>query len=425
MDKARFLVEAHLREGRPVLELAAEHGVHHSWIYRLLARYEAEGPAGLEPRSRRPNTSPTAISSALEEQIVRIRKQLTEEGLDAGPQTIHVHLSRRRSRKAPSVSTIARVLRRRGLVVPEPRKRPKSSYTRFEAELPNECWQTDVTHFALADGEPVEIINFIDDHSRLCVASVVVAVTKTTDVVRVFHQARSCFGTPASVLSDNGAVYTGKFRLGRVLFESELDRLGVTFKHSKPNHPQTCGKVERFHQTLKKYLARQRPARSIAQLQVQVDRFVRYYNEERPHRSLERHTPRDVYDAKVKAYPRHGDPDTQFRLRRDRVDFCGKLTVRYEGRLRHIGMGAPFKGKRVQMLIAGADVRVLSLEGDLLRTLTLDPERDYHPQTIGWISTMTALRILAGSRRFIEPRSSPALASSACRRRAAPGSGSS
>jgi len=389
VDKARFLVEAHLREGRPVLELAAEHGVHHSWIYRLLARYEAEGPADLEPRSRRPNTSPTAISSALEEQIVRIRKQLAEEGLDAGPQTIHVHLSRRRSRNVPSVSTIARVLRRRGLVVPEPRKRPKSSYIRFEAELPNECWQTDVTHFALADGEPVEIINFLDDHSRLCVASVVVAVTKTTDVVRVFHQARATFGTPASVLSDNGAVYTGKYRLGRVLFESELDRLGVAFKHSKPNHPQTCGKVERFHQTLKKYLLRQRPARSIAQLQAQVDRFVRYYNEERPHRSLDRRTPKDVYDAKVKAYPRHADPDTQFRLRRDRVDFCGKLTVRYEGRLRHIGMGAPFKGKRVQMLIAGAEVRVLSLDGDLLRTLTLDPARDYHPQTMGWTSTMT------------------------------------
>jgi transposase InsO family protein len=389
VEKARFLVEAHLREGRPVLELAAEHGVHHSWIYRLLARYEAEGPAGLEPRSRRPKTSPTAISSAVEDQIARIRKRLTDEGLDAGPQTIQVHLQQRRSRTVPSVSTIARVLRRRGLVVPEPRKRPKSSYIRFEAELPNECWQTDVTHFALADGEPVEIINFLDDHSRLCVSSEVVPVTKTTDVVRVFHQARARFGTPASVLSDNGAVYTGKYRLGRVLFESELERLGVTLKHSKPNHPQTCGKVERFHQTLKKYLACQPPARTITRLQVQVDRFVRYYNEERPHRSLDRRTPQEVFDAKVKAYPRHGDPDTHFRIRKDRVDWCGKLTVRYEGRLCHIGMGAPFKGMRVQMLIAGAEVRVLSLEGDLLRTVTLDPGRDYHPQTMGWISTMT------------------------------------
>lgn len=388
MEKARYLVEAHLREGRPVLELAAEHGVHFSWIYRLLARYEKEGEAGLEPRSRRPNRSPRAISSSVEDRIVRLRKQLSDDGLDAGPQTIHAHLERRGRETVPSVSTIARVLRRRGLVVPEPRKRPKSSYIRFEAELPNECWQTDVTHWALGDGSSAEIINFLDDHSRLCVASVVVAVTKTTDVVRAFRQARTAYGTPAAVLSDNGAIYTGKYRLGRVLFETELERLGVVFKHSTPNHPQTCGKVERFHQTMKKFLARQRPARTVAQLQRQVDRFVGYYNDERPHRSLNRRTPSEVFAAKVKAYPRHGDPDTHFRLRKDRVDFCGKLTVRYEGRLRHIGMGAPFKGKRVQMLIAGAEVRVLTLDGDLIRTLTLDPARDYHPQTMGWVSTM-------------------------------------
>ena len=389
MEKARFLVEAHLLEGRPVLELAAEHGVHHSWIYRLLARYEAEGEAGLEARSRRPRSSPTAISAGLEDDIVRIRKQLVEKGLDAGPLTIHAHLVRRPKKAMPSVSTIARVLRRRGPVVPEPKKRPKSSYIRFCAELPNECWQTDVTHFELNDGRSVEIINFIDDHSRLCVASQVVAVTKTTDVVRLFNQARAIYGTPAKVLSDNGAVYTGKYRLGRVLFEAELDRLGVVFKHSKPNHPQTCGKVERFHQTLKKYLSARRPARTVSQLQAQVDCFVAYYNAERPHRSLKGRTPLEVYDAKVKAYPLHSDPDVQFRLRRDRVDHCGKLTVRYEGKLRHIGMGRSFKGMRLQMLIAGPEVRVLSPSGDLLRTLTLDPERDDHPKTLGWVSTMT------------------------------------
>ena len=128
MDKSRFLVEAHLREGRPVLELAAEHGVHFSWIYRLLARYREEGEAGLEPRSRRPRTSPTAIGAALEDQIVRTRKELVDQDHDAGPATIQVHLERRRrGRAVPSQSTIARVLRRRGLVVPEPKKRPKSS----------------------------------------------------------------------------------------------------------------------------------------------------------------------------------------------------------------------------------------------------------------------------------------------------------
>ena len=236
MDKGRFLVEAHLREGRPVLELARTHGVHHSWIYRLLVRYKAEGDAGLTHRSKRPKRSPTQIPSAVEDKIVLLRKQLAEEGLDAGAQTIQVHLERRLG-IAPSVSSINRVLSRRGLINPQPKKRPKSSYIRFQADLPNECWQSDMTHWTIAAGRHVEIVNFIDDHSRLCVASVAVGVTKTSDVVRVFHDARRAYGTPASVLTDNGAIYTGKYRLGRVLFEIELERLGIVFKHSKPNHP--------------------------------------------------------------------------------------------------------------------------------------------------------------------------------------------
>jgi len=388
VDKARFLVEAHLREGRPVLELAATHGVHFSWIYRLLERYREEGEGGLEARSRRPHRSPTSTPAALEDEIVLVRKHLQDEGLDAGAQTIRVHLERRHG-TAPSVSTIMRVLRRRGMVVYEPRKRPKSSYVRFEAPLPNGCWQTDMTHWALRSGRKVEILNFIDDHSRLCIASVALAVTKTTDVVRVFNEARDIYGTPASVLSDNGAIYTGKYRLGRVLFECELERLHVTFKHSKPNHPQTCGKAERFHQTEKKFLARQDPARTLAQLQAQIDRFVPYYNTVRPHRSLGRKTPLEVYEAKVKAHPITAGNDTHCRIRHDRVDWSGKLTLRYEGKLRHIGMGAPFKGLRVVMLVADAEVRVLSTGGDLLRTLTLDPNLDYHPQTLGWASTMS------------------------------------
>jgi transposase InsO family protein len=388
VDKARFLVEAHLREGRPVLELAATHGVHFSWIYRLLSRYAAEGEAGLLPRSKRPQRSPTQIPPAIEDEIVRLRKRLSDEGLDAGAQTIEFHLARQLG-SSPSVSTINRVLVRRGLVTSQPRKRPKSSYVRFEAALPNECWQSDMTHWTIGNGHKVEIVNFIDDHSRLCIASVAVPVTKTTDVCRIFHQARRAHGTPLSVLTDNGAIYTGKYRLGRVLFESELERLGIVFKHSKPNHPQTCGKVERFHQTVKKYLARQPLARSIPELQAQLDRFVAYYNNERPHRSLSRHTPREVYEAKVKAHPEKDDPDTHFRIRHDRVDRFGKLTVRYESKLRHIGMGVAHRNRRVVLLIADAEVRIVSTEGDLLRKLSLERHRDYHPLSLGWASTMS------------------------------------
>lgn len=387
MDKARFLVEAHLREGRPVLELAATHGVHFSWIYRLLERYRAEGEAGLVPRSKRPHTSPSAFGAEVENEIVLLRKQLAEEGLDAGAQTIHAHLERHYG-ASPSASTIQRILRRRGCIVPQPQKRPRSSFIRFEAELPNECWQSDVTHWAIAGGRYTEIVNIIDDHSRLCLASVALEVVKAVDVVQVFEDTTEIYGVPASFLTDNGCVYTARYRGGKVALETKLEGLGVVFKHSSPYHPQTCGKVERFHQTLKKYLAKQPRARTLAQLQAQIDRFVAYYNAERPHRSLGRRTPRDAYDARVKAHP-VGGPGGHFRVRHDVVDGCGKLTVRYQSRLRHIGMGARFAGEPVVLFIADAEVRVVSEDGVVLRELTLDPALDYHPQTLGWSSPMS------------------------------------
>ncbi len=388
MDKGRYLVEAHLGEGRTVAELAATHGVHPSWIYRLLARYRAEGEAGLVARSRRPKTSPNALDAELEGKIVLLPKQLSEEGLDAGAQTIHWHLARRHE-TVPSVSSVMRVLRRRGCVIPQPKKRPKSSYVRFCAELPNECWQSDMTHWALANGTGVEIVNFVDDHSRLCVASVALSVTKATDVVTIFQTARDRYGTPAAVLTDNGCIYTTRYRGGKVAMETELERLGVTYKHSSPYHPQTCGKVERFHQTLKKFLAKQPAARSLPELQTQLDRFVSHYNEHRPHRALGRKTPHEVFDTKLKAHPTVNSATTHFRVRHDKIDKHGSITIRYDSKLHHIGMGARFKGQPVVLHIADRDVRVITPDGELLRHLTLDPTRDYQPQTHGWISTMT------------------------------------
>src|SRR2546428_9103658 len=158
MDVGRYLVEAHLRERRSVAELARVHGVHRSWMYKLLARYRAEGEAGLVPRSRRPHRSPTAMPEALAEQIVRIRARLLAEGLDAGALTIQWHLAQQ-DLHVPSASSIIRLLRRRGLVVPEPHKRPRSSFIRFEAALPNQLWQIDATHWTLADGSAVGLPN--------------------------------------------------------------------------------------------------------------------------------------------------------------------------------------------------------------------------------------------------------------------------
>ena len=376
MDIGRYLVEAHLREGRPVAELAATHGVHRSWIYKLLARYRTEGDSGLQARSRRPRSSPTAIDSTVEEQIVLLRKQLAEEGLDAGAHTIHWHLSRRGA-SPPSVSSIWRILTRRGFVTPQPRKRPRSSLIRFEAALPNETWQSDMTHWTLADETKVEIVNFIDDHSRLALASVAFPVTRAVDVAAVFQQARQRWGTPAAVLTDNGCIYTAEHRGGKVVLQTELARLGVTHKHSRPYHPQTCGKVERFHQTLKKYLGRQPAAHSLAELQAQLDRFVAYYNTRRPHRALGRHTPQETYDTKLKAHPPPQHPHSHYRVRHDKVDKTGCVTLRYQSRLLHIGIGRAHAGQPVTLLVADLDVRVIDQHGELIRHLTLDPSRNY------------------------------------------------
>src|SRR5437870_319519 len=188
MDVGRYLVEAHLREGRSVAELARVHGVHRSWLYKLLRRYRTDGDAGLVLRSRRPHHSPQAVSQDIVDTIVRLRTQLLAEGLDAGALTIQWHLERRLGR-APSVSSIWRILRRSGVIVPEPHKRPRSSFIRFEAELPNQLWQTDATHWTLGDGTTVEILNLIDDHSRLALASVAFPTVKGADVVEVFFTA--------------------------------------------------------------------------------------------------------------------------------------------------------------------------------------------------------------------------------------------
>jgi transposase InsO family protein len=380
MDVGRYLVEAHLREGRRVAELARVHGVHRSWLYKLLGRYRAHGESGLAPRSRRPHRSPTALLPEVIEEIIRLRADLLAQGLDAGALTIQWHLERRRGR-APSVSSIVRVLRRRGLVVPQPHKRPRSSFIRFVAALPNQLWQIDATHWSLAEERAVEILNIIDDHSRLVVASVAFDTVKAADVVAVFHDAAQRCGYPAALLSDNAAVFSGGSRQGKVLLESELERLGIRPSHARPYHPQTCGKVERLHQTQKRWLAKQPPAATLEELSAQLDRFRVHYNAHRPHRAIGRRTPQEVFDAKVKAGPGSAAPPVHLRVRRDTVDRFGRVTLRYDSRLHHIGLGARHRGKAIVLFVADRDVRIVTEDGELLRALVLDPTRDYQRQS--------------------------------------------
>jgi transposase InsO family protein len=378
MDMGRFLIETHLRTGRPIKELAAAHEVSASWLFKLLRRYRVEGPEGLAPRSRRPRRSPTRIADRFEDEIVALHKQLADDGLDAGAQTIQYHLAQRH-RRPPSASTVFRVLKARGFVTLEPKKRPKSSLHRFCAAVPNECWQADMTHVELANGDIYEVLNMIDDHSRLSVASRAMSVVKAHDVVRVLNKAAETWGYPASFLTDNGLIFTTQ-RHHQVagVTEQALFALGIEAKHSRAYHPQTCGKVERFHQTEKKFLVAQEGVTTKKQLQRELDRFVAYYNEVRPHRGIGRKTPAAVYAAREKAglspsFVKVGDR----RLRFDRVDKSGRVTLRHRGRLHHLGIGNAYAGWRVAMLIDGLNIEIVGLDGSPLRRLVLDPSKDY------------------------------------------------
>jgi transposase InsO family protein len=382
MGMAQLVVTAVLVEGRSKSEVAATYGVSRRWVITLVQRFLSEGEPGLAPRSRRPRSSPGRTPQAVEDEIVALRKDLDRHGHEAGAATIAAHLQQRHGH-TPAVSTIWRILSARGFVTPQPHKRPKSSWQRFVADAPNERWQLDITHYQLTDGSAVEVLNIVDDHSRLCVASRARRIFTAGDVDTVFTAATSTYGDPAALLSDNGAVFTGAPRRGgRVALELTCHARGIRFTHSRAYHPQTCGKVERFHQTVKKWLDRQPRPVTVNQLQALLDYFRDYYNNQRPHRALNRRTPDQAYQARPKAVPTGAPIDTgHYRVRHDRIDPSGVITLRHNSRLHHIGLGRRHAGTRVLVLVRDLHVRVLNADGgELLRELILDPTRDYQPQ---------------------------------------------
>jgi transposase InsO family protein len=384
MSKARLVITAVVTEGRSQGEVARAYGVSQGWVSRLVARYRAEGEAAFEPRSRRPKTSPRAIPASTADLIAAVRKDLSGQGLDAGPDTIAWHLEHHHGTRV-SAATVSRYLTRAGLVTPDPAKRPKSSCLRFAAELPNECWQADFTHYRLTTGMDTEILTWLDDHSRFALRVTAHAVMTGAIVAAQFRATVADHGIPASTLTDNGLVFTTRFaggRGGRNRFEAELRHLGTRQKNGRPSHPQTQGKVERFQQTMKNWLRAQptQPA-DLAQLQALLDTFTSTYNHQRPHRSLpHRATPATAYTTRPKAAPGDRASDTHDRVRADRVDTDGKLTLRVNGRLHHIGIGRTHARTPVLMLIQDLHIRVINaVTGELIRELDLNPDRDYQP----------------------------------------------
>ncbi|QSR30275.1 IS481 family transposase [Nocardioides sp. S5] len=391
MSKARLVITAIETEGITQAEAARRYGVSEGWVSKLMARRRTEGDTAYEPKSRRPVTSPNATPEAVVDLVLALRKHLVESGLDAGADTIGWHLQHHHA-VTVSRATINRILTRAGAVSPEPAKRPKSSYIRFQAEMPNETWQSDFTHYRLTNpdrspGADVEIITWLDDHSRYAVHVSAHRRITAKIVLDTFTKAAGQHGYPASTLTDNGMVYTVRFaggRGGRSMLEHELRRLGIVQKNSRPNHPTTCGKVERFQQTMKNWLrAQSEQPTNLEQLQALLEEFATTYNRHRPHRSLpHRATPAIAYTTRPKATPgADRDTDTHDRVRFDRIDSVGTVTLRVNGRLHHIGVGRTHARTHVILLVHDLDVRIINAAtGELLRELTIDTTKDYQPR---------------------------------------------
>ena len=378
MSKERVIVLSVVQQHLSKAETAARrYQVSWRWVHTLVTRYQSCGWEAVEARSRRPHSNSRAVSDELRQRICTLRCELQATGLDNGPVSIAARLQQEGLRP-PAFSTIRRILTAAGLITPQPKKRPKSSYRRFQADQPNQCWQSDFTHWQLADGTGVEIINWLDDHSRYLLAAIAYRRITGQTVITTFLNIVERYGLPQSTLSDNGSVYTSRFTGGRNGFEYLLASLGITQKNSHPGHPQTQGKIERFHQTLKRWLAAQPAAATVAELQTQLNTFTDIYNQIRTHRALQGATPAQAYVATIKAAPAAQHSNPHYRIRTDHVDRLGKISIRRAGCMHHLGVGAAHAGSAVTVLIDPDTATVIHTDtGEVLSQHTIDPDRSY------------------------------------------------
>jgi putative transposase len=316
-----------------VTAFCTEHGVSRAWFYKVRSEAKSVGVLkALETKRPVPLTSPGSTTREMTKLLLETRADLESEGKDHGPLSVIATLSRRRL-VPPSRATVARIFTRAGVVVPEPRKKPRSAYQRFVYPQPNACWQIDATEWRLASGKAVAIFQLLDDHSRLALASLVATGETSEAAVAVVALGMGRHGVPEKFLSDNGAALnpTRRGRTGALV--DYLTSHGVEPITGKPGKPTTQGKNERFHQTLHRYLRRQPPAASMTMLQAQVDAFDLYYNTEREHQALPgRRTPQEAWDATPKTpAPARPDPaitvpDQRLTTQRQ-VALCGRISV--------------------------------------------------------------------------------------------------
>jgi putative transposase len=285
-----------------VSTFCAEHGISRKSFYELRKRALVDGPAAvLEPRTRRPRTSPAKLTGEVKEQAVRVRAALEASGLDHGPISVHDKMRAMGLDQVPSVASLARIFREAGVARLEPKKKPRSAWRRFVYPAPNACWQLDATEYVLTGGRKCVIFQLIDDHSRYALASHVAWGETADAAIAVFDKAVAAHGVPQRLLSDNGSALNPSRRglLGQLVVH--VMALGVEPITGKPYKPTTQGKNERFHQTLFRYLDKQPLAETLDELQAQVDTFDHIYNTQRPHQALPgRVTPLTAWQATAK-----------------------------------------------------------------------------------------------------------------------------
>jgi transposase InsO family protein len=309
-QRYRAVLEA--EAGCPVTEVAARHGVSRQSVHAWVRRYRAGGLAALADKSHRPQSCPHQISSEIEAAVCELRRSHPRWG----PARLAFELGKRDIAPVPSEATLYRVLVRNGLIAPGQRRRPASSYIRWERGEPMELWQLDIMGGVfLSDGTELKLVSGLDDHSRYCVTAQLVVRATGRAVCAAFAGSLARYGIPGEVLTDNGKQFTGRFtkpRASEVLFERICRENGITTRLTRPRTPTTTGKVERWHKTLRtEFLATCDSFASLAHAQAELDAWVAWYNRERPHQSLGMNTPASRFTAKAAS---GGQQDLPLRL---------------------------------------------------------------------------------------------------------------
>jgi transposase InsO family protein len=274
-----------LNNASTVTDVAVRFGVTRQTVHRWLRKYAAEGIAGLVDGSAKPLSCPHQIPPELEARIVELRR--LNPGW--GPRTIRFRLEAEQVVPLPGRSSIYRCLVRHGLIEPEARRRKKADYRRWERSRAMELWQMDVVGgVQLVNGWRASIVSGVDDHSRFVISAYVVERATARPVCDALAKAMRSFGVPREILTDNGKVFTGRFGpgTGEVLFDRICRENGIKHLLTAPRSPTTTGKVERWHKTLRREFLNGRVFDSIADAQVQLDRWVHEYNHERRHQGI-------------------------------------------------------------------------------------------------------------------------------------------